>query len=44
MIRALFLSLLLALPAAGARAAADVQVVTSPGGVTAWLVEEHSIG
>ncbi len=25
------------------RAAADIQEVTSPGGITAWLVEEHSI-
>lgn len=33
-------ALLAALPA---RAAVDIQDVTSPGGVTAWLVEEHSI-
>lgn len=32
--------LLLALPA---RAAVDIQTVTSPGGITAWLVEEHGI-
>lgn len=32
--------LLAALPA---RAATDIQEVTSPGGITAWLVEEHSI-
>lgn len=32
--------LLLALPA---RAAVDIQTVTSPGGITAWLVEEHDI-
>jgi zinc protease len=31
---------LLALPA---RAAVDIQEVTSPGGITAWLVEEHQI-
>lgn len=41
MIRALFLiAITLALPA---RAATDIQVVTSPGGITAWLVEEQSI-
>ncbi len=34
------LLLLVALPA---RAAVDIQEVTSPGGFTAWLVEEHSI-
>jgi len=28
---------------APARAAVDIQNVTSPGGITAWLVEEHSI-
>ena len=33
-------ALLLALPA---RAAVEIQEVTSPGGITAWLVEEHSI-
>jgi len=26
-----------------ARAAVDIQEVTSPGGITAWLVEEHSL-
>ena len=26
-----------------ARAEIDIQVVTSPGGITAWLYEEHSI-
>ena len=31
------------LPLLPARAATEVQVVTSPGGITAWLVEEHSI-
>ncbi|MEC9435640.1 MAG: pitrilysin family protein [Pseudomonadota bacterium] len=31
------------LPLRPAAAATDVQVVTSPGGITAWLVEEHSI-
>lgn len=33
----------LAAPLSTARAAADVQVVTSPGGITAWLVEEPAI-
>lgn len=33
-------ALILALPA---RAEVDIQIVTSPGGITAWLVEEHSI-
>ncbi len=36
----LTVAVLLALPA---RAAVDIQEVTSPGGITAWLVEEHSI-
>jgi zinc protease len=42
MIRALIATLwaLAALPAA---AAVDIQEVKSPGGITAWLVEEHSI-
>ncbi len=42
MIRVLFATfwLLAALPAA---AAVDIQEVKSPGGITAWLVEEHSI-
>ncbi|WP_172300064.1 pitrilysin family protein [Pseudoruegeria sp. HB172150] len=35
-----FLALFAAIPA---RAAVDIQEVTSPGGITAWLVEEHSI-
>ncbi len=34
---------LLLLAALPARAAVDIQEVTSPGGFTAWLVEEHSI-
>ncbi len=34
---------LLLLTALPARAAVDIQEVTSPGGFTAWLVEEHSI-
>ncbi|WP_102109180.1 M16 family metallopeptidase [Oceaniglobus roseus] len=34
------LALFAALPV---RAAVDIQEVTSPGGITAWLVEEHSI-
>jgi zinc protease len=33
-------ALVLALPA---RAAVEIREVTSPGGITAWLVEEHSI-
>ena len=41
MIRALLTMLALALPA-GAHAI-EIQSVTSPGGITAWLVEEHSI-
>ncbi len=40
MIRALFALLILAVPA---RAEVDIQEVTSPGGIEAWLVEEHSI-
>ncbi|MGJ5618097.1 M16 family metallopeptidase [Sulfitobacter sp. MF3-043] len=36
----LFLMLIAALPA---RAEVNIQSVTSPGGLTAWLVEEHSI-
>jgi zinc protease len=37
---ALFLGAAAALPA---RAEVDIQSVTSPGGITAWLVEEHSL-
>ena len=37
---ALTLTVAAALPA---RAAVEIQEVTSPGGITAWLVEEHSI-
>ncbi|MGC1496142.1 MAG: pitrilysin family protein [Sulfitobacter sp.] len=40
LIYALILSLAAALPA---RAEVNIQSVTSPGGLTAWLVEEHSI-
>ncbi|MFD2101974.1 M16 family metallopeptidase [Tabrizicola soli] len=40
MIRALFVLLALALPA---RAEMQIQEVTSPGGITAWLVEDHNI-
>ncbi|MEX3313812.1 M16 family metallopeptidase [Sulfitobacter sp. PS-8MA] len=40
LIYALILTCLAALPA---RAEVDIQSVTSPGGITAWLVEEHSI-
>ncbi|MDF1856673.1 pitrilysin family protein [Pseudooceanicola sp.] len=38
--RGLFLGLILALPV---RAEVAIQEVTTPGGITAWLVEEHSI-
>lgn len=37
---ALLVALLMALPA---RAAVDIQTVTSPGGITAWLVQEPGI-
>lgn len=37
---ALVLSLVLTLPA---RAEVEIQEITSPGGITAWLVEEHSL-
>lgn len=40
LIPAAFLLLTLALPA---RAAVDIQTVTSPGGITAWLVQEPGI-
>ena len=40
LIYALALSLFAALPL---RAEVDIQEVTSPGGITAWLVEDHSI-
>ncbi len=40
LIYAFFLTLLAVLPA---RAEVNIQEVTSPGGITAWLVEEHSI-
>lgn len=40
LIYALVLSLFAALPL---RADVDIQEVTSPGGITAWLVEDHSI-
>ena len=39
-VTALFLMMIAALPA---RAEVNIQSVTSPGGLTAWLVEEHSI-
>ena len=42
MIRAV-LALFLAVAALPALAAVDIQEVTSKGGITAWLVEEHSI-
>ena len=37
------LSLCVALAASGASAAVEIQQVTSPGGIKAWLVEEHGI-
>jgi zinc protease len=40
MIRALFVACCLALPA---QAEIKIQEVTSPGGITAWLVEDHNI-
>ena len=40
LIPAVFALVLLALPV---RAAVDIQTVTSPGGIKAWLVEEHGI-
>ena len=39
----LALALLIALCAVPARAAVEIREVTSPGGIDAWLVEEHSI-
>ncbi len=39
----LIAAILLVFVALPARAAVEVQEVTSPGGITAWLVEEHSI-
>lgn len=42
-IRALFSTLMLAFLALPARAEMQIQSVTSPGGITAWLVEEHQI-
>jgi len=43
MIRLLFAATLACLAALPARAAVDIVEVTSPGGITAWLVEEPSI-
>lgn len=43
MIRALVTTLALSLLAALPARAIDIQEVTSPGGLTAWLVEDHSI-
>ena len=40
---ALLFGLALALAAPAARAAVDIQTVTSPGGLTAWLVQEENI-
>ena len=35
--------LVMALAALPARAAVEIEEVTSPGGIDAWLVEDHSI-
>ena len=43
MIRAVFAALVAVAAALPAKAAVDIQEVTSPGGITAWLVEEPSI-
>lgn len=43
MIRALVTAALLSLAAALPARAIDIQQVTSPGGIPAWLVEDHSI-
>ena len=43
MIRALFTAALLSLAAVLPARAIDIQQVTSPGGIPAWLVEDHSI-
>lgn len=43
MIRALLTALTLGLLALPARAAVEIQEVVSPGGITAWLVQEESI-
>ncbi|MCB1366279.1 MAG: insulinase family protein [Rhodobacteraceae bacterium] len=43
MMRILTLAAFLILAALPVRADQNIQIVTSPGGVTAWLVEEHSI-
>jgi len=43
MIRAVFAGLTALFLAAPALAAVDIQEVTSPGGIKAWLVEDHSL-
>lgn len=43
MIRALVAAAVAVLTAAPALAAVEIQEVTSPGGIRAWLVEEHSL-
>jgi len=43
MLRAPVLALLIALAAPPARAAVDIQEITTPGGIEVWLVEEHAI-
>ena len=43
MIRALFAGLLAIVLTSPALAAVEIKEVTSPGGIRAWLVEEHGI-
>ncbi|MCH8002348.1 MAG: insulinase family protein, partial [Proteobacteria bacterium] len=42
MLRSAFIALFLLLAAASPAAAIEVQRVVSPGGIEAWLVEDHS--
>ncbi|NSX55005.1 M16 family metallopeptidase [Parasulfitobacter algicola] len=43
MIRALFMAAALAMATVAAKAEVEIQEVTSPGGIKAWLVQENSI-
>ena len=43
MIRVFLSAVLIFSATSAARAAVEIQEVVSPGGITAWLVEEHSI-
>ncbi len=43
MIKRFILPMVLLIAALPARAEVQIQEVTSPGGLTAWLVEDHSI-